>query len=1060
MTAEPPSSRADFQAGDLVWSFRYRHDGPAKLLSITGDTAHLEYFDSIASSREVSVPLRSVRHFSTEQGQRCFTLVNGRWRAGRILNSSGPDAYFVEFGGWREAIPTRDIYLRWHRPISDIVGVLAAGGQEPVSAYNSRRAFVDSVVRQRAGSEGVDAFLSSAVELHRHQLEVANRILTDPVRRYLLADEVGLGKTIEAGFVIRQAMLEDSELNVIVAVPELLTEQWRSELEKKFYLDDFNEKGQDEDKRIRVIGHDELFEVKIPGLLVIDEAHRLVTGWDREPAATRYQRLAALTAKVQALLLLSATPLLHNEATFLAMLHLVDPANHRLGDLDAFRARVEQRRTLARSYRGLSVKADDYVLERLVKTFNAEYPTDTRLAGLLDEVLAHASEGEQSEALGSAVMAARIHLSETYRLHQRVLRTRRVSATAASFPVRGRRRPIAIEDDDPRRGAVDLWIRDWLMIAAEEATLRAGGEETLNEAAIAVLDAAGTDWEGLRALAVAALAASPGPDEAEAWKRLLVTLDAEPPATDRIDAIVRLVGDLPLGKKAVVFTTRSAVAVKITQRLRDEYKALAIAQHLADDPRPEALRNVDRFRTQAVCRVLVCDHSAEEGRNLQFADVAIHHDLPWSPNRLEQRLGRLDRYGQGDKVTSYVFNSPAEDEPTLEDIWLDCLTDGLGLFDASLASLQHFAETIPEELLSLIRARGSEGFPAWVTQLAARVDTEQTAVRELDELEATEVSDLSVVITDLNAVDAEWAELQEANEALLLQSQGHDGLGFQVHIGQDAAVRRYPPPGNKANRALLNITNTEFQELFGDHAFEYGTCQRQLAVAHPGFRLRRLGDPLVEALRTFTTRHDRGRVFSLWRTDPTWHGTPLVAFRFDLLAEANIGELPIVEDIQVHWEGRSLQRRADMCFPPFLTSVWIDHDGRSLKPKHLAVADRPFTPRTDKSLFGVTELADLVGGDWESTCRDAEAAARAKLATSERWSERLRQAEARAKNQVFVELERRRLRLELAPNDAAKKQLAVETDLFTAFREGVSSPRVTIDAVGVVVVSPTPQGRR
>ena len=91
-----------------------------------------------------------------------------------------------------------------------------------------------SLLSQRAASMGMSAMPSSAVELEAHQIEVVRRILQDPVQRYLLADEVGLGKTIEAGVLIRQVILDAAEdALVLVIVPGPLVPQWRSELETK-----------------------------------------------------------------------------------------------------------------------------------------------------------------------------------------------------------------------------------------------------------------------------------------------------------------------------------------------------------------------------------------------------------------------------------------------------------------------------------------------------------------------------------------------------------------------------------------------------------------------------------------------------------------------------------------------------------------------------------------------------------------------------------------------------------------------------------------------------------
>ena len=113
-----------------------------------------------------------------------------------------------------------------------------------------------------------------------------------------------------------------------------------------------------------------------------------------------------------------------------------------------------------------------------------------------------------------------------------------------------------------------------------------------------------------------------------------------------LPALVRFLKDAR--RKTVVFTSFTMTARHVREALTGEFGPHAVAAHLADEDPAAVEEEVDRFRDAAGnCWILVCDRSAEEGRNFQFADQAVHFDLPFSPNRLEQRIGRLDRYGHG-----------------------------------------------------------------------------------------------------------------------------------------------------------------------------------------------------------------------------------------------------------------------------------------------------------------------------------------------------------------------------------------------------------------------------
>jgi ATP-dependent helicase HepA len=108
---------------------------------------------------------------------------------------------------WEDFVPEAELYVRWQRPLEDPVGFAAGGLLESPLLADRRRPFLQYLLAQRSACRGMGALLSSSIQLHEHQIEIARRVLDDPVQRYLLADEVGLGKTIEAGLVMLEARI-------------------------------------------------------------------------------------------------------------------------------------------------------------------------------------------------------------------------------------------------------------------------------------------------------------------------------------------------------------------------------------------------------------------------------------------------------------------------------------------------------------------------------------------------------------------------------------------------------------------------------------------------------------------------------------------------------------------------------------------------------------------------------------------------------------------------------------------------------------------------------------
>ena len=296
-----------------------------------------------------------------------------------------------------------ELRVRWDRPIRNPVDVLASTANETPIFRDTRMPLLQNLVRQRAACAGLTALLSSAVELYPHQVHTALTVLQDPIQRYLLADEVGLGKTVEAGLIIRQTMLDHPTARIAVIAPDVLRRQWRR-VAQKFFVDDFDE------VTLRIGAHEtpvKWAEYQGFDLVVVDEAHQLVQGED--PAMSPYREIAALARTTERILLLSATPSTARADTHLGLLHLLDPNLYRWTDRKSFAVRLATRQRLAEAVYSL-----DGDLPFLLG------PTLTEIADLLPADPLLAALGEQIVGLltedGELVDERRANSSWTARL--------------------------------------------------------------------------------------------------------------------------------------------------------------------------------------------------------------------------------------------------------------------------------------------------------------------------------------------------------------------------------------------------------------------------------------------------------------------------------------------------------------------------------------------------------------------------------------------------------------------------------------------------------------------
>jgi ATP-dependent helicase HepA len=456
-----------------------RADGIGKLVEVEGQWAAIEYFKSPAgpSVECVRVPTRSVRAIELSSQTRIFwndperhTWVAGRVDGGlvsaRAINAS-EDHYHVRFPNGKDArVPISQLYTRWAHPIEDPTDYLAARITDTPFWFDARSKIVRHISTQRAAFGGLTGLASAAVEFLEHQVTIIRRVLADPIERYLLADEVGLGKTIEAGILIRQHIIDHpNDANVLVIVPRHLVAQWGNELTTKFFL---------ADSPVTIVSDAALIQNKLQRqkwtLLVVDEAHRTAQQAFRDDPADRraYEELSFLARNTTRVLLLSGTPILHQEDGFLAMLHLLDPDAYHLDDRDAFRRRVLQRQSVAEATADLGDDASSFFAEDAIARLENLFRSDPRLSQLCADARTHLYEPIEAPVRVAALRALRSHLTEVYRLHRRLLRTRRGDPRVQGLlPVRSG--VVRIEHEDHSRAEAFDFLDAWRLALPAEA---------------------------------------------------------------------------------------------------------------------------------------------------------------------------------------------------------------------------------------------------------------------------------------------------------------------------------------------------------------------------------------------------------------------------------------------------------------------------------------------------------------------------------------------------------------------------------------------------------------
>ncbi|MGO9791894.1 MAG: protein DpdE [Solirubrobacteraceae bacterium] len=950
--------------GETVWAMDRGRD-LAYVVSRDPDGVGLAEFD--APGREAVlprwVPTTQTAPYRPAAGEPCFIECDGEWLPAVLADApvADPESLSVVSGGQVREVQPSMVRFRHLSPLSDPVAALTGPLTGEVRPFRVRHAFASSYAEFAAMSRGLTGVASAAVDLHPHQVGVARRVLADPVQRYLLADEVGLGKTIEAGFIIRQRLIDAPRSVILVLVPTALIWQWEDELESKFRLSEFRRVG------IEVNTYENPRALRrpiVPDLLVIDEAHRIAAGCNSESTelARRYDAIRDLAHEVPRLLLLSATPVLHRERDFLAMLHLLDPDTYRVVDPAAFTARVQDRERIAELLLALSPGQPSFLVADSLPDLRKQFGEDAHMAQLLEEL---EQELDRDDDAAERIKSdARAHISETYRLHHRLLRNRRSVMASTDYVVRGRCGVRVVEATDPRSHAVDLWLERWRTTLLGDA-VDSGGEEAIDralaafriyasyasgepEALVDVLNyrlqlrTVFRDSAGLSAEDTAALRAfEQSAIQRAVMQELIDELARDPDSDPKESPIAGALLSLDPGAY-VVFTASPRTLFALAKRLTDAGSEVFLCTAVrGEDERRVA---VTSFVESEGPRFLFCDATGEEGLNLQAADAVVHADLPWNISRIEQRIGRLDRYGTRGPVRSIVISSGPKDGYT--HWWLSALTNSFHVFDQTTASTQYAIETVERSLIRLVLEDGPDDAEAALAEVERRIDQEQVRIDRIDSLDALarqETDDVAFVESFARS-ESELAA-RFADDVMAAIEINARPLGARVQQRENALWRLSLERESAALSSFTGINGRPIEV----------TTDRREAVKRKSLSLLRPGAPVVEALRIQLDSDPWLQTCAVW-LPPQSDEDDLLAIRCDLQIEADASNAFAAwtnleaarprersakrTDADAPLVVAALKRRVDAYLPPTPTSLWLDRDGHPIdQPEVLAACN-------------------------------------------------------------------------------------------------------------------------
>lgn len=653
------------------------------MIKEVSDRSITVFFPAAGVTRTYAVKKAPLDRVRFEIGDRVRDNQGNRFIVTEVKENNGILFYLGE----QELLPETELDhgLVYSRPDQKL---LAGKVSPPWEFELRRRAWV---LKHRALKTTCRGLVGARIQLLPHQLYIAQEAASRRLPRVMLSDEVGLGKTIEAGLIFHQLMTTGEVKRALVLVPPSLVNQWLTELYRKFNIL-FSIMTEESAEALgathpdmnpylshqfviqdieEVVASESLRDDLVEGewdLVIVDEAHQL--RWAPDQPSPAYQLVEELSRHVGGMLLLTATPRQLGLESHFARLRLLDP--ERFGSYEAFVEEIGHYQELSNMVDKVAEGQNDGVLEKV----KALYPNDPDLHDLVPS-------GED-EAGATAFIQALIDRHGTGRM---VFRNRR--GVLSGFPER-HYHPVPLKAADDFMDFADQVIdRNELKTLGQK--ILAGGP------AFNPLDFPG-EME-LQKLQKRAWASDPR-------KHWLPTFLRENPEDKFL---------LICSSKGVVLALQEWLAQAADIEIAVFHEDLSLL---------ERDRQASYFAQDPGAQVLLCSEIGSEGRNFQFAHKMILFDLPLNPALLEQRIGRLDRIGQTSDIEIYV--------PFVEGSTLDYLQrwyhQALNAFCGHIAEGEYIYEFFKAHLDSFFKLhRDPSGFDALV----------QESKKFFDEMQAT-----------------------------------------------------------------------------------------------------------------------------------------------------------------------------------------------------------------------------------------------------------------------------------------------------------------------------------
>ncbi|MDD1635370.1 MAG: RNA polymerase-associated protein RapA [Methylococcaceae bacterium] len=687
----------------------------------------------------------------------------------RLIEKDGLITYVGKNTSGQE-VQLEEIELNHHIQFNKPQDRLFTGQIDPSSWFLLR--YETWLRLQQHQQSPVKGLLGGRTSLIPHQLYIAHESANRSAPRIMLADEVGLGKTIEAGLILHHRLINGLTHRVLIIVPESLLHQWLVEMLRRFNLrfsvfdearclEELNDDGLDKDESAKDVNNPFLTEQLILcsqgffsnyprrqqqalqagwDMVIVDEAHHLQ--WSEQAASPEYRFVEQLSLLSPSLILLTATPEQLGKESHFARLRLLDPDR-----FYSFAAFVEEERLFEPVANAAKLLLAEQTLDEQDQQNLTKLLKDDNVGGLLKNINDPLKSTDTRDAL--------IKILLDHHGTGRIL-FRNSRQTVQGFPERERYGYALTghqNDTDLQQDPRFIWLID----------------------------------------------------------KLTASVKTESSASLK-------------GQKALLICKHAQTAIDLEQTLKNRAGIASAVFH-------EGMTIIERDRAAAYfadqessARLLICSEIGSEGRNFQFVHHLILWDLPTNPDLLQQRIGRLDRIGQKHIIQIHI--------PYLENTEQHCLyrwyDEGLNAFRSNNSAAQPVADKLHTELTEVLHNNNQADIDAFIaktqalsTEIEAQLHNGRDQLLELNSCRKDLADEL---IDQLNAYEHEdvlWPYMEDVFECYGVDTEFHSPDCFIIRPSDHMRVSHFPGLSEDGMTVTVNrqiaLAREELQFLTWEH---------------------------------------------------------------------------------------------------------------------------------------------------------------------------------------------------------------------------------------------------